>query len=70
VTAQCRRPAIFKRIQYTFVIIQNIVLEIEISVVAPNNICDFILRFHAKNCIKYPVDFSLILAIPEQYEDK
>jgi len=31
VTAKGRRPAIFKRIQHTFVIIQNFVLQIEIS---------------------------------------
>ena len=70
VTAKRCRPAIFKCIQYAFVIRQNIVMLIEPFVVSPNNICDFVLRLHAKNCKEYPADFSLIWARLEQYEDR
>jgi hypothetical protein len=57
-TAKRRSAAIFKRIQYPFVISQNRVPEIEILVVATNNIRDFILWVHPKNCKAYLMDFS------------
>jgi hypothetical protein len=69
VTAKRCRPTIFKCIQYPFMIVQNIVPGIETFTVPPDNIRDFPLWFHAKNCKAYPAGFSLIWAIPEQYED-
>ena len=70
VTAKRSCTAIFKRIQYPFVIIQNTVLLIETALVSPNYIRDFKLRFHPKNGKVYPMDFSPISVIPELCEDR